>query len=58
MKAEQLTLYPTLDSLQAVLEQANSQLPIMTKNELVALLAIHTNTVLKLIEEQNDEDMH
>ena len=56
MKAEQLTLYPTLDSLQAVLEQANSQLPIASKNELVALLAIQTNTVLKLIEEQNNND--
>ena len=59
MKTEQLSLYPTMDSLQAVLEQANSQLPIATKNELVALLAVQTNTILKLIEEQNnEEDMH
>ena len=55
MKAEQLSLYPTMDSLQAVIEQANAQLPIATRNELVALLAVQTNTVLKLIEEQENE---
>lgn len=47
-----MNLYPTMASLQAVIEQANAQLPIATKNELVALLAIQTNTVLNLIEQE------
>ena len=54
MKTEQFNLYPTLDSLQAVIEQGSSQLPITTKNELVALLAVHTNTVLNLIKQEEN----
>jgi len=55
MKTKQFNLYPTLDSLQAVIEQGSSQLPITTKNELVALLAIHTNTVLDLIKQEENK---
>jgi len=47
-KVEQLTLYPTRDTLKEVIQEGLSQLPIDNPNELVALLHLHRNTVLNL----------
>lgn len=40
-------VFPTLGSLQDVVELGESQLPITDKNELIALLASYHNTLLK-----------
>lgn len=58
MKSEQTSLFPTRDTLQAVLEEANAQLPIATRNELIALLQTHTNTILQLIEQEKQNEIH
>lgn len=41
-----LTLFPTLDSVQDVLDLAESKLPISSKNEMVTLLGTYHNTLL------------
>jgi hypothetical protein len=43
------SLYPTLDSLQAVVELADSQVPITSKNDITTLLMIYHNTLLKVL---------
>lgn len=43
-----MPLYPTMGSLQDVIDLADSKLPITNKNELFALLMIYHNTLLKL----------
>lgn len=42
-------LFPTLGSLQEVIELGESRLPITNKNELTALFATYHNTLLKLL---------
>ena len=44
-------LFPTMSSLQEVLDFADSKLPIKNKNELVSILFIYHNTLLKLTEQ-------
>lgn len=41
-----LPLYPTMTSLQQVINYANSKLPITDKNTLLAVLSIYHNTLL------------
>lgn len=45
---EPQALFPTLGSLQEVLDLAESRLPIMDRNTLVTLLGTHHNTLLSL----------
>lgn len=45
-------LFPTMSSPEAVLEYAESQLPIIDKNTIVSLLMTYHNTLLKLQEHQ------
>lgn len=40
-------LYPTLDSLQQVEQQAEAALPITSKNDLMAFFGIYHNSLLK-----------
>ena len=47
---QSMTLYPTLDSLQEVIELANSKLPVITQNEMYSLLMTFQNTLLKELE--------
>ena len=49
LRAVPLALFPTLDSLQEVLDFADSKLPITTKNDITALLMTYHNTLLKQI---------
>jgi hypothetical protein len=45
--AETKSIYPVKDSEEALLQEAKSQLPITTENELVVLLETHKNTINK-----------
>ena len=42
-----MALFPTLGSLQEVLDLAESKLPITDKNEITSLLFVYHNTLLK-----------
>lgn len=49
-KVDVMSIYPTMDSLAAVEAYAQSKLPISCWNDLHAVLMIHQNTLLKVIE--------
>lgn len=49
IRAVQMTLFPTMSSLQEVLDYASSKLPIKTNNELYSVLMTFQNTLLKEI---------
>lgn len=51
-------LYPTLDSLQDVLDLGASKMPINQWNEMVAILGCYHNTLLKVIKEQNNDTLN
>jgi hypothetical protein len=53
LRAVPMALYPTMDSLDSVVNFAVSQMPL-TKNELFTMLMIYHNTMLKVmgVEEQ------
>ena len=42
-----MALFPTLGSLQEVVDLANSMLPITSKNDMFSLLMTYHNTMLK-----------
>lgn len=42
-------VFPTMGSIQEVIDLTESRLPITDKNDMTALLAIYHNTLLKLI---------
>lgn len=44
-------VFPTMDSVQEVIDMAESKLPITDKNSLQAILAIYHNTLLKAVKE-------
>ena len=46
-------IYPTLDSLPAVLALADSKIPIINKNDLYVLLMIFQNTLIQAIKEKH-----
>ena len=48
-----MTLFPTLKDRQEVIELANSKLPITNTNEVLVLLMIFQNTLLKEIKDAN-----
>ncbi len=49
IRAVQTGLFPTADSLQSVIDQGYSQLPITDQNALLCLLMLYHNTLLKEI---------
>lgn len=49
IKAEVQTLFPTANSLNEVVELGNSRLPITNPNELLSLLCMYHNTLLKQV---------
>lgn len=49
IKAEVQTLFPTANSLNEVVELGNSRLPITNTNELLSLLLVYHNTLLKQV---------
>lgn len=48
------SLYPTMGSLQEVIDHAKAQLPITNENTLVTILMTFQNTLLHLQEQDND----
>jgi len=49
-----MPLFPTMDSLEAVLELGLSQLPLMTPNALTSILCTYHNTLVTLINKENN----
>lgn len=47
LRAVPMNLFPTLDSLQDVVDLAESKLPLIHKNEVTSLLMTYHNTLLK-----------
>jgi hypothetical protein len=47
---KKMGLFPTMESLQSVIDLGNSQLPIMDKNVLYGLFMTYHNTLLKQVE--------
>jgi len=56
LRPVRMTLFPTLDSLNAVIDLGLSQLPINTPNQMVGLLMTYHNSLLKQIEESNKHE--
>lgn len=50
LRAVPMGLFPTFDSLQAVVSYADSRLPLAHKNEVYGLLMVYHNTLLKQLE--------
>lgn len=46
LEAKYMALFPTLDSLQAVVDLALTQLPITNKNTAISVLMTYHNTLL------------
>lgn len=53
VRAHPMSLFPTLVSLESVLELGLSQLPVMTPNALVCLLMTYHNTLLATIDRES-----
>ena len=52
LRAVPMVVFPTMGSLQEVVDYADSQLPIMSKNDLCALLFTWQNTLLAVLEKE------
>lgn len=52
LRAVPMVLFPTMGSLQEVIDYGDSKLPITSKNDLCSLLFVYQNTLLKLLKEQ------
>lgn len=50
LRAVPMVLFPTMGSLQEVVDYADSKLPVISRNELCSLLFIYHNTLLKVIQ--------
>lgn len=46
-------LFPTMNNLDDVVAMAMSKLPITTPNELMTILMVYQNTLIKQIEDSN-----
>jgi hypothetical protein len=51
LRAVPMALFPTLGSLQEVVDFSESKLPITDKNELFSLLMTYHNTLLKQVKQ-------
>jgi hypothetical protein len=47
-----MSLFPTMNSLQEVMDMGASRMPINQWNEMHAILMVYHNTMLKVIKEQ------
>ena len=56
LRPVRMTLFPTMDSLDAVIDLGISQLPINTPNALVGILMTYHNSLLKQVEESNKHE--
>lgn len=54
LRAVPMGLFPTMGSLQQVIDLANSQLPINTPNAVLGLLMTYHNTMLKAINDEQE----
>lgn len=52
LRAVHQGLFPTFDSLQAVLAYADSHLPLVHKNEVYSLLMIYHNSLLNQLSKE------
>jgi hypothetical protein len=50
LRAVPMVVFPTMGTLQEVVDYADSQLPVMNKNTLCSILFIYHNTLLKMIQ--------
>lgn len=55
LRAVPMAVFPTLGSLQEVVDFAESKLPITNKNDLTTLLYTYHNTLLKAINEESQK---
>lgn len=53
LRPVEMKLFPTMGSLQEVVDLGESKMPITTKNDLFTLLATYHNTLLKELKESN-----
>lgn len=53
IRAVPMGLFPTMGSLQEVVDYADAQLPVMSRNALCGLLMIYHNTLLKVLKDQS-----
>ena len=53
LRATHMGLFPTFDSVQDVLDFADSKLPIVGKNDITTLLMTFQNTLLHVLEQNN-----
>ncbi len=56
LRAVQMSLFPSMDSLEEVISLAESKLPITDKNELVSILMMYHNTLLNQL--NNERNKH
>ncbi len=54
LRAVPMGIFPTMGSLQEVVDYADSKVPVTSSNELCSLLMIYHNTLLKTIKEQGN----
>lgn len=53
LRAERMTLFPQMDSLDDVMNLAKTKVPSIERNELHALFMTFQNTLLKVLNEEN-----
>ena len=52
LRAVHMGLFPTMGSLQGVVDLADSKLPITSRNEVISLLMTYHNTLLSVTQTQ------
>ena len=50
LRAVPMVLFPTMGSLQEVVDYADSKLPVISTNEICSLLMTYHNTLLKVLQ--------
>jgi hypothetical protein len=56
LRPVRLGLFPSLDSLDAVIDLGLSQLPITNPNQLVGLLMTYHNSLVQVIEKEQEHE--
>lgn len=54
VRAVPMSLFPTMGSLQQVVDLANSQLPVTTPNAMLGLLMTYHNTLISILEQETN----
>lgn len=55
IRAVPMSLFPTMDSLQDVVDLAESKVPVSTKNEIRSLLFTYHNSLLKVLNDAKNQ---